>query len=114
MDDANAFELCDPQYFEIRSIDISDYSTSGHLTAGVAEAIQTRSKGRTRENLVLGLWLNSTNLWRDLQDVQAALQSTLSRTLKALSQEGRLETRKSGKRNEYRITEMGLDGLQCM
>lgn len=121
MDDANAFELCDPQYFEIHSIDISDYSTSGSVTAGVAEAIQTPSKGRTRENLVLELWLNSTALWRDLQDVQAALQevgetfgeSTLSRTLKALSQDGRLETRKSGKRNEYRITEMGLDGFQC-
>ena len=120
MDDANAFELCDSQYFEIRSVDISDYSTSGSVTAGVAEPIQTPSKGRTRENLVLELWVNSTTLWRDLSDIQTALQergetfgeSTLSRTLKALSQCGRLETRKSGKRNEYRITEMGLEGLQ--
>ena len=120
MDDANAFELCDSQYFEIRSIDISDYSTSGSVTAGVAVPIQTPSKGRTRENLVLELWLDSSTLWRDLKDVRVALQdsgkivgeSTLNRTLKELTEDGRLETRKSGKRNEYRITEMGLQGLQ--
>lgn len=120
MDDANAFELCDSQYFEIRSIDISDYSTSGFVTAGVAVPIQTPSKGRTRENLVLELWLDSSTLWRDLKDIRVALQdsgeivaeSTLNRTLKELTEDGRLETRKSGKRNEYRITEMGLEGLQ--
>jgi hypothetical protein len=120
MDDANAFELCEPQYFEIRSVDISEYSTSGPITAGVVEEIQTPSKGRTREGLVLGLWLDSSTLWRDLKDIRVALQdvgeivgeSTLNRTLKELTADGRLETQKSGKRNEYRITEKGLDGLR--
>jgi len=120
MDDANAFELCSPQYFKVHSVDISDYSTSVELAVGVAEPIQTPSKGRSREFLVLGLWLDSANLWRDLRDIRVALQeageivgeSTLSRTLKELTEDGRLETQKSVRRHEYRITEKGLDGLQ--
>jgi hypothetical protein len=120
MDDANAFELCDPQYFEIRSIDISDFASSGSVTAGAIEEIQIPSKGRTREGLVLGLWLDSSTLWRDLRDIRVALQeageiigeSTLSRTLKELTEDGRLDTQKSGKRNEYRITEKGLESLR--
>ena len=120
MDDANAFELCDPQYFKIHSVDISDYSTSGEVTVGVAEPIQTPSKGRSRELLVLGLWLDSVKLWRDLRDIRVALQeageivgeSTLSRALKELTEDGRLETQKSARRHEYRITEKGLEGLR--
>lgn len=120
MDDANAFDLCDPQYFKIHNTDISDYSSSGIVTAGVAEEIQTPSKGRTREFLVLGLWLDSVTLWRDVQDIRAALQeagenfgeSTLSRTVKELTDDGRLETQKLVRKNVYRITEKGLEGLQ--
>jgi hypothetical protein len=120
MDDANAFDLCDPQYFKILNTDISDYSSSGIVTAGVAEEIQTPSKGRTREFLVLGLWLDSVTSWRDVQDIRAALQeagenfgeSTLSRTVKELTDDGRLETQKLVRKNVYRITEKGLEGLQ--
>ena len=120
MDDANAFELCVPQYFRIHNTDISDYSSFGIVTAGVAEEIQTPSKGRTRELHVLGLWSDSVTFWRDLRDIRVALQevgenigeSTLSRTLKELTDDGRLETQKSAKKNQYRITEKGLEGLQ--
>ena len=120
MDDANAFELCNPQYFKIHNVDISDYSSSGFVTAGVAEEIPIPSKGRTREQLVLNLWLDSVTLWRDLRDIRVALQeageiigeSTLSRALKELTDDGRLETQKSVRRHEYRITEKGLEGLQ--
>jgi hypothetical protein len=120
MDDANAFELCAPQYFKIHNTDISDYSSFGIVAAGVAEEIQTPSKGRTREIHVLGLWLDSVTLWRDVQDIRAALQeagenfgeSTLSRTVKELTDDGRLETQKLVRKNMYRITEKGLEGLQ--
>ena len=120
MDDANAFEKCAPQYFKIHNTDISDYSSFGIVTAGVAEEIQTPSKGRTRELHVLELWLDSVKLWRDVQDIRAALQeagenfgeSTLSRTVKELTDDGRLETQKLVRKNVYRITEKGLEGLQ--
>ena len=59
-------------------------------------------------------------LWRDVQDIRAALQeagenfgeSTLSRTVKELTDDGRLETQKLVRKNVYRITEKGLEGLQ--
>jgi DNA-binding PadR family transcriptional regulator len=59
-------------------------------------------------------------LWRDVQDIRAALQeagenfgeSTLSRTVKELTDDGRLETQKLVRKNMYRITEKGLEGLQ--
>ena len=92
--------------------DISDYSSFGIVTAGVAEEIQTPSKGRTRELHVLELWLDSVTLWRDVQDIRAVLQeagenfgeSTLSRTVKELTDDGRLETQKLVRRHAYRIS----------
>lgn len=112
MEEANAFATCKPQHFLLQSATVTRSATDQtELRVGVAVPSNATSKEEVRGNRIVEVWEGSEALWRSMQDVRIALleqgltfgESTIHRALAELVKSGRLESKRAGKRNEYRI-----------
>lgn len=112
LEDANDFDSCPPQHFEIQSFEIPEaYKTICVGETGVAIPTSALPAARNLRQEVLELWNGSETIWRGLQDIWVLFgemgnpvgETTLSRVLKDLVDEELLERSKEGRRFVYRL-----------
>ncbi len=112
MEDANAFEPCEPAYFEITTMEFPlapDDNT--RLSVGVAVPVAPPPPPKSQQTLILEAWSETNAAWQSIQDIRALLaatghqmgDSTISRTLSKMVSAGEVEIRKVGKKNMYRV-----------